>query len=181
MESGPGSLWGGNAGSPSGDSQWDDGPSGRSEDGIRHRLRALFHPSDGERLVQELIATHESELEERSAQLTETLAELERREERTLQLRSAVEEMLRDGAIELDERRAELGAVAAELAARDESLRASTGSWPSAGRSSGAASAPRRPRTAEASSTGQRPCEARRGSADNTEPEPEQANLLSFH
>jgi hypothetical protein len=115
-------------GSPRRDREWEHWPTERRlDDGLRHRLRALFQPTDGERQVEALIAARGRELEERTTQLTETLADLERREERTVGLRDAFEEMLRAGATELDERQSQLNALAAELAEREGRLRALDG------------------------------------------------------
>ena len=110
-------------GRPGRDREWEHWPAERRlDDGVRHRLRALFQPTDGERQVEELIATRGRELQERTAQLTEALADLERREERTHHLRNAVERMLRTGSAELDERHSHLNALAQELAERDAQL-----------------------------------------------------------
>jgi chromosome segregation ATPase len=91
---------------------------------MRHRLKALFSVTEDEEAVQALIAERGREIQARTEQLQATIADLERREEQTGRLRSAVEEMLRHGSAELDERHAELAALALELGARDEKLRA---------------------------------------------------------
>lgn len=64
------------------------------------------------------------EIEEHTDQLQATISDLERRETRAGQLRSAVEEMLRQGSAELDERHAGLTKLSLELAAREEKVRA---------------------------------------------------------
>lgn len=111
-------------GDPRGDREWEHWPSRRgTEDGIRHRLKALFSATDGEDAVEALIVERGREIEQRTEQLQVTISDLERREEQTGQLRSAVEEMLRNGSAELDERHAELAAMALELRARDEKVR----------------------------------------------------------
>lgn len=94
------------------------------DDRIRHRLRALFMPTDGEEDVEALIVERGREIQERTDQLQATVADLERREEETGRLRSAVEEMLRNGSVELDERHADLNTLAVDLGAREDSVRA---------------------------------------------------------
>ena len=115
------------SGQPRGDREWEHWPDERKlEEGIRHRLRGLFHPAGHtEEVVEGFLAQHGRELESRAAQLAETIADLERRENRTTELRIAVEQMLRRGSVELDERHAELAELAARLAER-ESLAAET-------------------------------------------------------
>ena len=83
---------------------------GEPEDGIRHRLRALFSHTGTptESAIEELLAERGRELELRTEQLAATVADLQRREERARELRTAVEEMLRHGSAELDERHAQL-------------------------------------------------------------------------
>ena len=103
--------------------EWEHWPGrGVPDDGIRHRLRALFSPTDDE-AVEALIAERGREIEEQTARLQATITDLERREEQAARLRRAVEEMLRQGSAELDERHAELGALAVELRAREEAVR----------------------------------------------------------
>ena len=110
---------------PRGDREWEYWPGrNATEDGIRHRLKALFSATDDEEAVEALIGERGREIEQRTEQLQTTIADLERREERTGQLRSAVEEMLRHGSAELDDRHAELAALALDLGARDEKVRA---------------------------------------------------------
>ena len=110
---------------PRGDREWEYWPGrNAAEDGIRHRLKALFSATDDEEAVEALIGERGREIEQRTEQLQTTIADLERREERTGQLRSAVEEMLRHGSAELDDRHAELAALALDLGARDEKVRA---------------------------------------------------------
>jgi len=110
---------------PRGDREWDHWPGRRStEDGIRHRLRALFSNTEDEDAVEALIVERGREIEQRTEQLQTTISDLERREEQTGKLRSSVEEMLRHGSAELDERHAELAALALDLGARAEKVRA---------------------------------------------------------
>ena len=110
---------------PRGDREWEHWPGRRStEDGIRHRLKALFSNTEDEGAVEALIVERGREIEQRTEQLQTTISDLERREERTGKLRSSVEDMLRHGSAELDERHAELAAVALDLRARDEKVRA---------------------------------------------------------
>lgn len=109
------------SGQQRGDREWEHWPEERKlDDGIRHRLRGLFHPvGHTEEVVEDFLAQHGRELESRAAQLSETIADLERREQRTTDLRIAVEQMLRRGSVELDERHAELAELAAHLAERE--------------------------------------------------------------
>ena len=112
-------------GDPRRDREWEHWPGRKPpDDGIRHRLKSLFTPTEGEDAVEALIVERGREIEERTLELQDTIADLERREEQTGRLRSAVEEMLRHGSAELDERHAELAALAAELRTRDEQVRA---------------------------------------------------------
>lgn len=112
-------------GHPGGDRNWEHWPGrGAPDEGFRKRLRALFAATDSEDAIEALIAERGREIQERTEQLQATIADLERREEQTGRLRSAVEEMLRHGSAELDERHAELAALALELGARDERVRA---------------------------------------------------------
>ena len=109
---------------PRGDREWEHWPGRRaSEDGIRHRLKALFSATNDEDAVDALIVERGREIEERTEQLQTTVSDLERREKQTGKLRSAVEEMLRHGSAELDERHAALAAMALDLGARDEKVR----------------------------------------------------------
>ena len=110
---------------PRGDREWDHWPGRRaSDDGIRHRLKALFSTTEDEDAVEALIVERGREIEQRTEQLQTTISDLERREEQTGQLRSAVEDMLRHGSAELDERHAELAALALDLRTRAEKVRA---------------------------------------------------------
>jgi chromosome segregation ATPase len=109
---------------PRHDREWEHWPGRREpEDGIRHRLRALFATTDDEEAVEALIGERGREIEEQTARLQATIEGLERREEQAARLRAAVEEMLRHGSAELDERHAELSALASELREREERLR----------------------------------------------------------
>ena len=111
-------------GNPRGDRESEDWPGRRPPDeGIRHRLRALFAATDDEEAVDALISDRGREIEEQTERLQQTIESLERREEQAGRLRSAVEEMLRHGSAELDERQAELAALAVELRAREEAVR----------------------------------------------------------
>ncbi len=109
------------SGQPRDDREWEHWPQERKlDEGIRHRLRGLFHPTvHGEEAVEEFVAQQGRELELRATQLAETIADLERREQRTSELRVAVEQMLRRGSAELDERHAELAELAGRLAERE--------------------------------------------------------------
>jgi chromosome segregation ATPase len=110
---------------PRRDREWEHWPGRKNpDDRIRHRLRGLFASTDDEEVVDALISERGREIEERTEQLQATIADLERREEQTGRLRSAVEEMLRHGSAELDERHAALAALALELGAREEKVRA---------------------------------------------------------
>jgi hypothetical protein len=111
-------------GSPRGDREWEHWPGRKPpEEGIRHRLRALFTATDDEEAVDALIGDRGRELDEQTERLQETIESLERREEQAARLRSAVEEMLRHGSAELDARQAELAASAVDLRTRDETVR----------------------------------------------------------
>ena len=114
---------------PGRDREWEHWPGRPDDDGIRHRLRALFaHTvSAEESAVEELIAARGRELELRTEQLAATVADLQKREERARELRSAVEDLLRRGSSELDERHAELNELAVELSRREEALAAAEG------------------------------------------------------
>lgn len=110
-------------GDPRRDREWEHWPGrGAPDDGVRHRLRSLFSPTDSVDAVEALIAARGRELEERTEQLAETIADLEHREERARELRMAVEQMLRNGSAELDARHAELAALAEELVRREAAL-----------------------------------------------------------
>ena len=111
-------------GHPREDREWEHWPGRRApDDGIRHRLKALFAATDDEEAVEALIAERGREIEEQTERLQATIEDLERREEQAGRLRSAVEEMLRHGSAELDERHAELAALALDLRAREEKVR----------------------------------------------------------
>jgi len=106
------------------DRTWDHWPGrGLPDDGLRHRLRALFAATDDE-AVEALIDERGREVEEQAARLQATIEGLERREEQAARLRSAVEEMLRLGSAELDERQGELTALAAEIREQEVRLQA---------------------------------------------------------
>ena len=110
---------------PESNRDWEHWPGRKSgDDGIRHRLKALFSATDGGDGLEARIEEKGLEIEEHADQLQATIGDLERREERTGQLRTAVEEMLRKGSAELDERHAGLTRLSLELAAREEAVRA---------------------------------------------------------
>src|SRR2546425_207232 len=91
------------------DCDWEHWPQERRpEDRIRRKLRELFHPTLGDDDIEQALASHTHNLEVRATQLADTVADLERREERTRELRATVEQMLRRGSAELDDRHAEL-------------------------------------------------------------------------
>jgi chromosome segregation ATPase len=111
---------------PNREPDWEHWPEDRKlDDGLRSRLRHLFTPttSEQEAAIEGMITERSRELELQAARLAETIADLEHREERTRELRSAVEQMLRRGSSELDERHTELNALTEELAAREAQLR----------------------------------------------------------
>lgn len=106
------------------DRDWEHWPGRKAgDDGIRHRLLSLFSSTDDDGL-EARIAEKGREIEEHADQLQATISDLERREERAAQLRTAVEEMLRQGSAELDERHAGLTQLSLDLAAREERIRA---------------------------------------------------------
>ncbi len=110
---------------PRSDRDWEHWPGRKpGDDGIRQRLRALFSATDGDDALEARIEEKGREIEEHTDQLQATISDLERRETRTGQLRSAVEEMLRQGSAELDERHAALTQLSLDLAAREEKVRA---------------------------------------------------------
>src|SRR5262245_7513833 len=88
----------------------------------RSRLRELFAPTDAGDAMEELIAVHGRELEARSEKLLSAVHDLERREERSRELHTRVEQILREGSAELDQRQAELNARAEELERREAAL-----------------------------------------------------------
>src|SRR6476659_295379 len=102
------------------DREWEHWPHDRRPDErIRRRLRGLFHPTIGDDHIERAISTQSHEIELRAQELAQTVADLERREARTHELRTAVEQMLRRGSAELDERHAELSELASRLADRE--------------------------------------------------------------
>ena len=101
-----------------GQSEWEHARELR-ETGVRSRLRGLFAPTDAGDAVADLIAVHGRELELRSEKLLTAVHDLERREERTRELHTRVEQVLREGSAELDHRQAELNARAEELDRRE--------------------------------------------------------------
>ncbi len=108
---------------PRADREWAHWPARRTQDErIRDRLRSLFQATDEENAVEALLTDEERSLDDRVRDVADTIAELERREARTVDLRNAVEDMLRRGSAELDERHAELTALARELAEREDAL-----------------------------------------------------------
>ncbi len=111
-------------GQPRRDREWEHWPGRKpADDGIRHRLKALFAATEDEEAVEALISARGRELEEQTERLETAIAELERREEQAARLRASVEEMLRHGSAELDERQAELAALADEIREREEKVR----------------------------------------------------------
>ncbi len=104
--------------------EWDPLPLARTtDDGIRHKLKALFSPTDGDEPPETVVEERAREVEEQAQQLQVTIDDLERREEQAAKLRAAVEEMLRHGSTELDERHTELTALALDLRAREDEIR----------------------------------------------------------
>ena len=102
------------------DREWEHWPQERRpEERTRRRLLGLFHPTVGNPELEQALDAHTHEIELRAQELAETIADLERREARTNELRTAVEQMLRRGSAELDERHAELSTLAARLADRE--------------------------------------------------------------
>lgn len=106
------------------DREWENWPGRSTPDGrVRGRLRGLFSPTDGSELeIEELIEARGRDLELRTAELTSTIGDLQRREEETRSLRSEIEAMLRDGAEELDQRHAQLSALSTETIRREAEL-----------------------------------------------------------
>jgi DNA repair exonuclease SbcCD ATPase subunit len=72
--------------------------------------------------LEALIDERSHELEMRTDHLSAAILDLERREERAVEIRNAVEDMLRRGSAELDERQGDLDTLARELGARGEQL-----------------------------------------------------------
>jgi len=102
------------------DREWEHWPQDRRPDErIRRRLRGLFHPTTGDDEIERALSMQSHEIELRAQELAHTVDDLERREARTHELRSAVEQMLRKGSAELDERHAELSDLAGRLADRE--------------------------------------------------------------
>ncbi len=102
------------------DREWEHWPQDRRPDErIRRRLRGLFHPTVDEGDIERALSSQSHEIELRAQELADTVADLERREARTHELRTAVEQMLRRGSAELDDRHAELSDLAARLADRE--------------------------------------------------------------
>jgi hypothetical protein len=106
------------------DREWENWPGRGTPDGsVRGRLRGLFSPTDGaETEIEELIEARSRDLEHRTAELTTTIGDLQRREEETRELRTSIEAMLREGAEELDERHAQLTALSTETIRREAEL-----------------------------------------------------------
>lgn len=98
--------------------KWEYWPGRTADDGVRNRLRDLFTPKAGD-AVAELIAVHARELDERSDELREVVAELAQRETRARELHARVEQVLREGSAELDAKQAELTVRAVELDKRE--------------------------------------------------------------
>ncbi len=91
---------------------------------MRHRLKALFVPTEAEDAINELIAEHSRELEARADELRNAVAELEQREARARELHARVEQVLREGSAELDVRHSDLAVRSAELDRREAELAA---------------------------------------------------------
>ena len=110
---------------PRSNRDWEHWP-GRyvGDEGIRHRLRALFSTTTDDDALEARIEEKGREIEEHTDELQATIGDLERREARAGELRTAVEEMLRQGSAELDERHAALAQLSLDLAAREETIRA---------------------------------------------------------
>ena len=109
---------------PRSDRDWEHWPGRKAgDDGIRHRLRALFAATD-DAALEARIEEKGREIEQHTDRLQATISDLERREARAGQLRTAVEEMLRQGSAELDERHAALSQLSLDLAEREEKIRA---------------------------------------------------------
>lgn len=106
------------------DREWENWPGRGTPDGsVRGRLRGLFSPTgDAESEIEELIEARSRDLELRTAELTSTIGDLQRREEETRELRGEIEAMLRDGAAELDQRHAQLSALSTETMRREAEL-----------------------------------------------------------
>ena len=106
------------------DREWENWPGQGVPDGsVRGRLRGLFSPTDeAESEIEEIIEARGRDLELRTAELTSTIGDLQRREEETRELRGEIEEMLREGAEELDQRHAQLSALSAETIRREAEL-----------------------------------------------------------
>ena len=111
---------------PRSDREWEHWPGRRAtaDEGIRHRLRALFSATDATDTIEARIEETGREIDEHTDQLQATITDLECRETRARQLRNAVEEMLRLGSAELDERHADLTKLSLDLAEREERVRA---------------------------------------------------------
>jgi DNA repair exonuclease SbcCD ATPase subunit len=106
------------------DREWENWPGRSTPDGsVRGRLRGLFSPTDdAESEIEEIIEARGRDLELRTAELTSTIGDLQRREEETRALRGEIEAMLRDGAEELDQRHAQLSALSTETIRREAEL-----------------------------------------------------------
>lgn len=106
------------------DREWENWPGRGTPDGtVRGRLRGLFSPTDDAEVeIEELIEARSRDLELRTAELTSTIGDLQRREEETRALRTAIETMLRDGADELDQRHEQLTALSSETIRRETEL-----------------------------------------------------------
>ena len=88
---------------------------------VRSRLRELFAPTDAGDAVEELIAVHGRELEQRS-KAPVCGARPRAPGGAVTRAHTRVEQILREGLAELDERQAELNARAAELERREAAL-----------------------------------------------------------
>ena len=106
------------------DREWEHWPGRGTPDGsVRGRLRGLFSPTDAAELeIEELIEARSRDLELRTAELTSTIGDLQRREDETRELRASIESILREGAEELDQRHAQLTALSSETLRRETEL-----------------------------------------------------------
>jgi hypothetical protein len=86
--------------------------------------RILASDSAAEQRLEELLAERRHEIEEQAARLSETVQDLERREQLLRDSRASLERLLRLGTTDLDSREAELVRLVREVTAREERVRA---------------------------------------------------------